>query len=123
MIRSPSARSSTSRAELPQLGGQGGDAVGLLVPDVGHAGDRGRPVGEQGHGGERLHRVADGVHVDLDARAAAWPRHGDRVRRRRRTWQPICSRQSQKATSPWRLSPGEPLDGHLPPVIAAAAKK
>ena len=67
------------RAELAQLGRQRGDAVGFLVADVGDVADRRRPVGEQRDDGQRLHGVADRVHVDVDAvqRAAD---DGDRIR-------------------------------------------
>ena len=103
VIFSPSARSSTSAPNLRSSTARARNAVGLLVANVGDVADRGRPIGEQGHGGQRLHRVADGVHVDFDA-AQRPARDGDAGRPRTRTSQPICCRQSQKATSPCRLS-------------------
>ena len=77
--------------------------------------------GQQGHGRQRLHGIADGVHVDLDARER---RPVTVIRSRPRpTRQPICGRQSQKATSPWMLRRASPSTVTLPPVMAAAAKK
>ena len=60
-----------------ELAGEVGDPVGFLVPDVGHVADRGRPLREQGDDGERRHRVADRVHVDVDA-ARRTAGHGHR---------------------------------------------
>ena len=63
----PSACSSTVCAELAQFGRQGADAIGFLVANVRDAANPRRPLGEQGHRRQRLHRIADGVHVDVDS--------------------------------------------------------
>ena len=97
-------------AELAELGRQGGDAVGLLVADVGDVADPRDPVGEQGDDRQGHHGVADRVHVHVDgpqrsARARSF------ARARASTVQPMCSRMSTNAMSPWRLVGAEPLDG------------
>ena len=50
------------------------------MANVGNAGDGRRPIGKQGDRGKRLHRVADGVHVDADATkvfTARWADNGN----------------------------------------------
>ena len=60
-----------------ELGDHGLDAIGLLVADVGDIPNPRRAVRENGDRSQRLGRVADVVHVDVDAsqRAAL---NGDR---------------------------------------------
>ena len=108
-------------AELPQLGGQRPDAVGLLVANMGDAANGGGPAASRA-------TAASVCTVSLMAfMSTSMPRkraagHGQAAGSPR-TWQPICSRQSQKATSPCRLCRLSPSTVTLPPVMAAAARK
>ncbi len=54
-------------SELAQLAGQVANPIGFLVADVGDARDRGWSLGEECDGRQRLHGVADRVHVDRDS--------------------------------------------------------
>ncbi len=51
----------------PQFSCHGGNAVGLLVADMGHVANPGGADGERSHCRERLGCVTDGIHVDVDA--------------------------------------------------------
>lgn len=53
-------------AQLAQLGGHGGDAVGLLHAPAGDVAQRGGAVGVQGHAGQGHGRVGDVVAVQVD---------------------------------------------------------
>ena len=54
-------------AEAVDLGGERGEAVGLVVADVADAGDLARPVGEGGDRDERRGELAAGRQVEGDA--------------------------------------------------------
>src|SRR5258707_1140127 len=53
--------------KLPQFRGQIADPIRFLVTDMRDVANGRRPIGKEGHGGKRLDRVADRVHVDVDA--------------------------------------------------------
>src|SRR5205823_4981944 len=55
------------RTQAPQFGRQCRDAVCFFVADVGDIADARRPVGEAGDCGQGHDRVADGIHVHVDA--------------------------------------------------------
>ena len=54
-------------AKFSQLSCDGADSIGFLMPNVADVANCRRAFGEERDDGERLHRVADRVHVDIDA--------------------------------------------------------
>ena len=101
------------KTQTAQLVRDGPDAVGLLVANVGHVADACRPVRERGDGSQRLGRIADFVHVDVDAAERSAP-HGDR----RLAPLDVAAHLLQKrneANVPLERVLSEPLDRHFAP--------
>ena len=67
MDRQPVVMLVDGNPQAAQLGRDGVDAVGLLVPDMRHVADSRRPRRKQGNCRQRLRGVADFIHVDVDA--------------------------------------------------------
>ena len=99
------------RPQFAQLRRQCSDPIRLLVADVAHAGDPCRTLRKQGNGRQRLHRVADRVHVDLNAPQRAPPDRDLAVA-------PAdvaahCFKTIAERDVALKTRAGKPLDGHL----------
>ncbi len=108
-MRSPSVGLGDVGAEAAELGGEGGEPVGLVAADVGDAAQLRRRVGQRAQGGDGRGQLADVVQVDVDARAGvAGAGHGQARRRRGSTVAPIGSSISRSASPAWVVCCGQP---------------
>ena len=110
------------RAERLQLGGQGGQPVGLVAPDVLDAVDGGCAVGQRRHGRHHRHQLAGVTEVELDAVDLVGAGHGQRVVHAGDVRPELGQHAPDRVAGLMGLALASSGTVTLPPVIAAAAR-
>ena len=120
---SPSSCSVTSAPRPRELGGEGGEPVGLVAADVRDAAQSRRCLRERAERGDRGRELADVVQVGVDAQDRVGAVHGEAVRRRETPRRPSARAGRAARRRPGWSRAASPGTRTRPPLVMASITK